>query len=227
MPPRAKIYLHCAVGTGLFLLIDGLSQFAANDVPQFVAVLAVAMLSAMWKFKVPGIPVSFSTTFAFVLIGIANFSLGEALVIGCGSTLLQSLWRPIENRATRKVFFNIAGVTIAATFAYNPAHFELSRGLQSAPGMLALAALVYFAMNTALVAGIVSLIEDEPFSQVWRRLAKYSLPYYVAGGLIATVMIVASRLWDWRLGLLVVPVLYLTYRSYCFYLRRRRAVVMP
>jgi len=135
MPPRARIYLHCVVGTGIFLLADGLSQFAPTDVRRFVAYLALALLSGTWKFKVPGISVTFSTTFAFVLIGIANFSLGEALLMGCGATLVQYLWRPTAKRSVRKVFFNVSGVAIGVTVAYNPAHFEMAQGLDKAPGI--------------------------------------------------------------------------------------------
>jgi len=224
MPPRARIYLHCVVGTGIFLLADGLSQFEPTDVGRFVAYLALALISGTWKFKVPGISATFSTTFAFVLIGIANYSLGEALFMGCAATLVQCLWRPIEKRSVRKVFFNVSGVAIGVTVAYNPAHFEMAQALHKAPGMLPLAAFLYFVTNTALVAGMVALLEEEAFRPVWRRLASYALVYYLAGGVVASVIIVANRLWGWQSGLFILPLLYLTYCGYCAYLRSRGAL---
>ncbi len=218
MPPRATIYLHCVVGTGIFLLANGLSQFVAKDLPQFFAYFALALLSATWKFKVPGIPVSFSATFAFVLIGIANFSLAEALAMGCTATLVQCLWKARQKRSARKLCFNVAGVAIGISVAY-PAHYELTQGLQKAPEMLLLAALLYFVVNTALVSGMVALMENGDFRVVWRRLAGYSLVYYVVGGLIATLTIAANRVWGWQSGLLIVPMLYLTYYAYRAYLQ--------
>jgi hypothetical protein len=212
VPPRARIYLHCVVGTGLFLLWDGLSQFAATDLQRFLAYWALAMVSATWKFKVPGTQATFSSTFAFVLMGIADYSLGEALVIACFATLAQCLWRTKADRRGRKAAFNVAAVAIGVTVAYNPAHFELSQDFGTAAVMLPLAALVYFAMNTATVAGMIAFLEGECFRSVWFRLARYAAPYYLLGGLVASLTIVADRFWGWRAGLLVLPLLYLAFR---------------
>lgn len=221
MPPRARIYLHCVVGTGIFLLADGLSQFDCRDIRRFIAYLALALVSATWKFRVPGITATFSGGFALVLIGIADFSLGEALVMGCASILVQTLWRSSQKRPLRKASFNVAGVAIGITLAYNPAHFELVDGLRKAPGMLFFAALLYFVANTALVAGMVALIEEEAFRAIWRRLTGYGVAYYLAGTLVATAIIAANRVWGWQTGLFILPVLYLTYCGYRAYLRSR------
>lgn len=225
MPPRARIYLHCVVGTGLFLLLDGLSQFAAADLPQFIAYLSLALFSATWRFQVPGIPVTFSTTFAFVLMGIANFSLGEALLMCCGATLVQCLWRPPRKLTLRKMYFNIAAVAIGTRIAYNPLHVPLADGLHYGAWMLLLAAALYFLINTALISGMIALLGEEAFGPVWRRLAKYSIVFYVVGGSIAGLVIVANRLWGWQIALFILPLLYVTYRLYRWYLRRRGIAV--
>jgi len=214
MPPRARIYFDCVTGTGIFLLVDGLSQFQTKDWRQFVAYLTLALFAATFKFRIPNIPVTFSTTFAFVLIGIANFSLGEALAIGCTATIIQCLWRPQEKATPRRVLFNIAAVCLGIRIAYDPAHFHLVKNLQKAPAVLPLAALVYFVINTGLVAGMVALKEGIDFRGVWRRLAAYVAIYYPIGGLIAAIMIAANRTWGWQAGLFVVPLLYLTYWPY-------------
>jgi hypothetical protein len=226
MSPRANIYLQCILGTGIFLLVSGLTQFDTGDLTQFFAYLCAAMLSATWKFKVPGIPVSYSAVFAFILVGIANFSLGEALALGCSATLVQCLWRTKGKRSTRKVLFSMAVVAIGITVAYNPPHFLLSQGLQYAPRMLSLAALVYFIVNTALVSGMVALVWEEPCAPVWKRIVRHSGFYYLAGGVIATLIVVANRLWGWQSGLVIVPLLYLTYRYYRFYLVKRDGVAV-
>ncbi len=221
MSPRANIYLQCVLGTGIFLLVGGLTEFSTANLPQFFAYLSVAMLSATWKFKVPGLPVSYSAMFAFVLIGIANYSLGETLVIGCLATLVQGLWRTKRRRSPRKVSFSVAVVAIGITIAYNPTHFVLSKGLQYAPRMLLLAALVYFTLNTALEAGIIALVQEELYAPVWRKIVRHSVLYHLSSGLIGALMIVASRFWGWQSGLLMVPLLYLTYRFYGLYLAKR------
>ena len=221
MSPRSRAYFYCVVGIGLFLFSNGLGQFTPADFQQFFAYLALGMLSATWRVKVPGISANISPVFAFVLIGIANYSLGEALVIACGSTLVQCMWKPGEKRDTRKIMFNAATVVIAVTIAYNPSHFALSQGLDHAPRMLPLAALVFFVINTGLVSGMIALVEEEAFRAVWRNLTQYLVWYYVAGGLLATLIIVANRLGGWQAGLFITPFLYLAHQYYREYMRRR------
>lgn len=221
MSPPAKVYLNTVVGTGAYMLVSGLFQFSAADLREFFVYLALAILGATWKVKLPGMRASVSMTFAFILIGIANLSLGEAVVIGGAATVVQCLWRSSERASTRRVVFNVATAIIGVTVAYNPPHFELSQGLQNASTMLPLAALLYFVANTGLISGMIALTEEEPFRAVWRNLTQYSIGYCLAGGLIGTLMIVSTRWWGWGSGVLMAPLLYLTYRTYRYYLRRR------
>ena len=221
MSPRARAYFYCVVGIGLFLFLDGLADFAPTDFQQFFAYFALGMLSATWRVKIPGIPVNVSPVFAFILIGIANYSVGEALIIGCGSTLVQCLWKPLDKRSVRKVVFNIATVVIGVAVAYNPSHFILSKGLDHAPRMLPLAAIIFFIVNTGLVSGMIALTEQEGFRAIWRNLSQHLLWYYVAGGILATMIIVANRLGGWQAGLFITPFLYVIYQYYREYLRRR------
>jgi branched-subunit amino acid ABC-type transport system permease component len=161
-----------------------------------------------------------STSFAFILIGIANFSLGEAVVIGAAATFVQCLWRPRGKRKARQLFFNLGATVIGVTVAYNPFHYELAQGLHKIPAMLPLAALMYFVTNTGLVSGMIALSEDEPFRAVWRNLTQYLIAYYLVGGFIATLIIVVSRVWGWQSGILILPLLYVMYRYYRSYLLR-------
>ena len=221
MSPRARAYFYCVVGVGIFLFSNGLTQFAPADFQQFFAYFALGMLSATWRVKLPGFSVNVSPVFAFILIGIANYSLGEALIIGCGSTLVQCLWRPQEKTSVRKVLFNVSTVAIGVVIAYNPSHIILSRGLNEASRMVPLAAVVFFIVNVGLVAGMLALVEEGPFRAVWRNLTHYLMGYYVAGGVLAALIIVANRMGGWQAGLFITPFLYLAYQYYREYLRRR------
>ena len=220
MVPRETIYLHCIVGIGIYLFFDGLMQFRCADPQEFFAYLALALLGATLKLRLPRMKANVSTSFAFILIGIANFSLGEAVVMGAAATLVQCLWRPRGKRKARQVFFNLGATVIGVTVAYNPSHYELTQGLHKIPQMLPLAAFLYFITNTGLVSGMIALSEDEPFRAVWRNLTHHLVGYYVVGGFIATLIIVASRLWSWQSGILILPLLYLMYRFYRTYLMR-------
>jgi len=221
VPSRSTVYLHCIVGMGIYLFVDALVQFKSADFREFFAYLALALLGATLRVKLPKLRATVSTSFAFILVGIANFSLGEAVVIGCGATLVQCLWRRRTNRPGRQVLFNLSTTVIGVTVAYSPAHFELAKGLGKMPEMIPLAAFLYFLANTGLVSGMIALSENEPFQAVWRNMSRQILGYFVVGGFVATVIIVVSRVWGWESGILVLPLLYFTYRTYRTYMQRR------
>jgi hypothetical protein len=216
------------VGIGIYLFVDGILQFKSADLQEFFAYFALALLGATLKIRLPRMRANVSTSFAFILIGIANFSLGEAVLIGSGATLVQCLWRPRGGkgkRSVRQVFFNLGATVIGVTVAYNPSHVELAQGLHKIPQMLPFAALLYFVGNTGLVSGMIALTEDEPFRAVWRNLTHHLVAYYLVGGFIATLVVVATRLWGWQSGILILPLLYLTYLSYRTFLQRRGQVL--
>jgi hypothetical protein len=75
MSPKAKVYFECIVGVGALLFVDALSEFDSRNLTQFLTYLAVAILSATCKLRVPGIHATFSPVFVFVLVGVANSSL--------------------------------------------------------------------------------------------------------------------------------------------------------
>jgi hypothetical protein len=227
MVPRVTVYLHCIVGIGIYLFFDGLLQFRCADPQAFFAYLALALLGATLKLRLPRIRAHVSTSFAFILIGIANFSLGEAVLLGFCATLVQCLWKPKGKRKASQLLFNLGATVIGVTVAYNPFHYELTQGLHKIPEMLPLAALLYFVTNTGLVSGMIALSEDEPFRAVWRNLTQQLIAYYLVGGFIATLTIVASRLWGWQSGILILPLLYVTYRYYRVYLLRSTSTWEP
>ena len=205
------MYFDCVVGVGALLFVDALSKFEPSNLTQFWTYLAIAILSATCKLRVPGIHASFSPVFAFVLVGIAKYSLGEVMVIGCSATLVQCLWRTRSKPCAREVAFSVAAVAIGILVAYNPAHALLNHELGWATWMLVLPTVLFLLVNSGLVCGMVALVADRPFLEVWRHVTRQLLACYLVGGIIAALAIVCDHLWGWKTGLLVVPLLYLTF----------------
>jgi hypothetical protein len=227
MSPKAKVYFECIVGVGALLFVDALSEFDSRNLAQFLTYLFVAMLTATCKFRVPGLHATFSPVFVFVLVGIANSSLGEVMAIGCTATLAQCLWRTRTKRSAREAAFSVAAVAIAILVAYNPAHSFLCGELGWATWMLLLSIATFLLVNSGLVCGIVALVAERPFLGVWRHLTRQLLVCYIAGGILAALTIVCDRLWGWKTGLLVVPLLYLTFSVYRLRWERRGVTAIP
>jgi signal transduction histidine kinase/ActR/RegA family two-component response regulator len=74
-----------------------------------------------------------------------------------------------------------------------------------------------------VVALIIALTESKRFSQVWRSSFGWVLLHYLVGTALAAVMTLSRRAFGWSSWLLILPMLYLIYRSYQIYLRSIRA----
>ena len=219
MAPKAKLYFDCVVGIGALVFIDALSAFDSPNSARFLCYLALAILSALCKLRVPGIHATVSPAFVFVLLAIANSSLGEVVLIACSATLVQCLCLTRTNPRPTEAVFSVAAIAIAALIAYNPAHSFLMGELGWSTGMLLIAAALFVAVNSGLVGGIVTLVSGRPFLEVWRKLTGELIGSYLIWAIFGALMAVCDRLWGWKSGLLPVPLVI----SSAFFLRPRFA----
>ena len=160
-----------------------------------------------------------SVLFLFLLAGIVELSLPETLIIGATGSLIQSFWHAKVRPRAVQVVFGVANVAFAITAAHFAYHSPLLLGsFFQAPIRLALAASVYFVTNTFPVAAVIALTEGKPLRQVWSHCFFWSFLYYLVGAAIVGMVSFANRMPDWPAGLLILPVMYVIYRSYHRYL---------
>ena len=65
---------------------------------------------------------------------------------------------------------------------------------------------------------IIGLTEEKPISKVWSDSYLWSFPYYMVGAAAAGLVNFLNRHIGWQSSLLVLPPIYLMYRSYRLYL---------
>jgi len=70
---------------------------------------------------------------------------------------------------------------------------------------------------------IIGLTEDKPIRKVWTSSYLWSFPYYMVGAAIAGLVSFLNRHIGWQASLLVLPPIYLMYRSYRLYLGKLEA----
>ncbi len=160
--------------------------------------------------------------FIFILFGIVELSLPEALFMGCSATLIQCLWNYRQRPKWHQVLFNLGSMAITIATAGSGLSFRAAA--PGPPGTRADAwwstATVFFVMNTFPVAGAIALTERKSLRQVWRECYIWSFPYYLLGAVIAGAASAVNRHFGWQTALLAIPVVYLIYRSYYLYLGR-------
>ncbi len=219
MNAKAKSYIACAATAGLTLLAVGLFQAGFPNPTRLSIFLLLALLASTLKVHLPGITGTMSVSFLFILMGIADYTFSETILVGCAGALLQSVWKAKRRPKPVQILFNISTLAISISVSYWGSHFVLGAARTSSlVVLLALAACLFFLTNTGLVATVLSLVEEKPLKNVWRQCYAWSFPYYLVGAAIATVISLVSRSVGWKVSLLVLPVMYLTYVWYRQYL---------
>jgi putative nucleotidyltransferase with HDIG domain len=208
----AVAYIALVITAGAIALGHGLWAWTTADLARYLSFLIIALVGSGMKVSLPSVPGTMSMNFVFVLIGISQFSLGETLLAGCLGALVQSLFQTKVRPKPVQLAFNSASVALSIQAAY------FVHGLPNLQSGL-LTAAIFFLTNTLFVAAVIALTERTNLFAVWRGYF-WSFPNYLVGAAAAWVVGVSDRLIGWEPSLLLLPILYVVYRSHRMYVDR-------
>ena len=217
----ARVLIAGMAMAAFLCFAEALLHWHSSDAVRFVCYLIAALLSSSLKVGLPGVEATLSVNFLFTLLGILELSLPETLLIGAASTLAQFYWRPARRLKLVQLVFNLSQVTVSSAIAYGAYKLIVVRVLH-APGQLALivAAITYFSCNSGAMSAIIKLTEDKPIAKVWTDSYLWSFAYYLVGAAVSGLVHFLNQHIGWQASLLVLPPIYLMYRSYRLYLEK-------
>jgi putative nucleotidyltransferase with HDIG domain len=215
----ARVFIAGTALAGCVCFALALSQWHSSDPVKFACYLLAGLLASSLKVTLPGIDGTLSVNFLFTLLGILELSLPETLLIVLACTLGQAYWKPARQVKTVHLVFNWAQLTVSSALAYGAYTLVATRVLHG-PGPLALlaAAVTHFGCNTSAMATVIGLTEDRSIPKVWTDTYLWSFPYYMVGAAAAGLVHFLNGHIGWQSSLLVLPPIYLMYRSYRLYL---------
>ncbi|OLE58102.1 MAG: hypothetical protein AUG13_00725 [Chloroflexi bacterium 13_1_20CM_2_59_7] len=217
MSAGAKLFISLVVTAGTGVLLYGAIKPTSRNIAQFICYLLIAILASRLKVNLPGITGTMSVNFLFILLGVLELSFAETLILGTAAILVQCFYR--DRPSPIQVTFNLCASAFSIAVAYGVYHFALSEWqVRSHPLLLAAAASTYFVANTGSIASVIALTEHKPLKKIWVECYFWSFPYYLVGAAFAGTVGWFNRIFGWQTSLLVVPVIYLIYRSYRLYL---------
>src|SRR5215470_10062606 len=213
----ARLFIAMIVLAGLGTLIYGGIQQSSKNIAEFICYLGIATLASRLKVNLPGITGTLSVNFLFILIGVLELIFTETLILGAVSMVAQCLY-PDRPRAIQ-LTFNVCAGSISTALAYLVFHNPvMNLAIDSRPVLLGLSATVYFIANAGSIATVISLTERRRLQRILVDCYFWSFPYYLVGAAIAGVIAWLNHTFNWETSLLVLPVIYLIYRSYRLYL---------
>ena len=218
MSLKAKIYIAAIISLGALTLVFGLSKWDVPDPVRFAWYLVLAIPASCLKVRLPGITVgTMSVLFLFLLGAIVELNLAQALVIGVVCVTIQSLWHSKFGASLVQVSFSVA--TAALAIAASDYGYRCAASV-TGPVRVAVAVTIFFVINTLPIAVVIGLTERRSIGNVWKISYLWCYPYYLLGAGLVSVVKFSNHLMEWQEGVLIVPAVYIIYRSYQLYLKQ-------
>jgi diguanylate cyclase (GGDEF)-like protein/putative nucleotidyltransferase with HDIG domain len=219
LPLAARTYVIAVVVAGVACFSGALAFLRLPHPWLFVVLLGLAVVTSAAKIDLPLGRSQSNLSLSHAVNFWALFALGPAATV-CIATV--SAWAQCTLRVNLngrnplyRVVFSIASLTVTVACAAVPVSMVVADGTASSLlRAAAIAAPLYFFVNSSLVAGAIALSTRQPVAAIWHRNFLWSAPSYLAGAALAAFATTASeRGWFGWLALLAIP-LYLVFRSY-------------
>jgi hypothetical protein len=221
LPFAAQLYIMSVLTGGVMLVTLGAIYWESANLVRYFAWLALAMVAATLKIRLPRMTGTITPAFVLLLASIAQMSLPETVFMAAVVSTVQLVWRPARRPSTAQMLFNPACLVLSAALAWFVSRYLLSPWVgHSMTMVLVLSTVVLYGCNTLLVALVVALAENKPIGGIWQLCCFWSLPFYLVGAAAAGIMTAVSQSGDWLDSLLILPMTGLAYVSYRLQIRR-------
>lgn len=213
----AKAFIGLITVSGTAVLAHALVHWQPPQFSEWLALLVISVVASRLRVKLPGLTGTMSVNLPFILVAIGTLSASESMIVGCVSSLTQSL--PASRKRFNKVqaIFNVSNMAlaIAATRAIYGSMSPASAN--SSCLSLVVATAGFFIVNSMPVAIIISLTEHSHPARTWAEMFQLSFPYYVASaGIAGAALSMSGHIAWWHPVVILILVLGIlhSYRRY-------------
>src|SRR3954468_2647137 len=221
IPGRARPFVFFVCAAGALCLLAGVLPWHSSHTLLFFSYLLLTIVASLLKSVLPGSDGTVSVVFVFFLVGICNMTLSETMGLAAVATVVQCFWHARNRLSFIHFAFNLSQLALAITASYWTYILLFSHVFHSkAPLPLLVAAIVFLLFHSIPVATFVALAENISIIEKWDRSYSWTFPYYLIGAAIAGLIQFVNRVAGWEMSFLVLPAVYVIYRSYCMHLGR-------
>jgi hypothetical protein len=221
-PRQANTFIALVSAAGLCSIACGLTQ-AANWHPwEALSLFVIAVSASRMKVKLPRLTGNMSVNLPFVLLAVAELNLAEALLVACASTMAQCWPKGGAKPQPVQMLFNLSSMASAVAVGWRVFHWGANGQPAWLPSalLLPLAVSGFFLLQTIPVSVVIALTEGGMAGKIWMNIARSTFPYYVLSAGMASLAMAARQYPVSPISLVVLLVMYGTYRSFQTYFRR-------
>ncbi len=194
----AQLYLGTVIVTGVVAVVHSIYTLQLHPVSYHWLLLAgLTLLSGSFTIRIPTIPARLSVSETFVFATVLLFGPAAATMIVVLDSLVISLWLKQRSRRPSRVLFNVAAPSVAIWIASH-AFYALadiqplatkSQPILTLVGPLLALAILYFLLNSVLVAGAVAFEKRVSALTVWRQNFLWLSLNYFSGASVAALLL--------------------------------------
>lgn len=221
-----QAYVALVAATGIAVVLHSLYAVTgeAVDVTWFI-LAGLTLLSGSFTVRIPTIPARLSVSETFVFAAAILFGPAAATVIVVLDSLVISFWLRRASRNITRVLFNMAAPAIAIWVASHtffqlagvpPLHVQQQPVLSLVVPILVLA-LLYFLLNSWLIAGAVGFEKGLSPFVVWRDNFLWLSLNYFSGASVAALLLPYLQSDEKaliRVGVILIPPLLISYLTF-------------
>lgn len=219
----AQVFLGAIVSAGF--LVIGHSVYALGATPvtsQWFVLAALTLLSGSKTIKLPGIDASISVSETFVFTSVLLFGTAAGTLTVTLDGLIISLWLWRKRIGFHKLLFNTTAPALSIWLAAELFFFvtgvaPLTQQATSLPTLLPgllLFAVVYFLLNSWLMATAVSFEEPASPLEIWRNNFLWLSLSFFSGASVSILLVSISREINLTALAVIVPLLIISYLTY-------------
>jgi putative nucleotidyltransferase with HDIG domain len=220
-----RTYVGSVIATGAAVVGLSLWQLSHQAPgPEWFILAALTLFTGSFTVRLPSLPAKISVSETFVFTSVLLFGPAAGTITVVLDALVISLWMQPMHRSMVRVAFNATAPAIAIRVAseaflflcgIEPGHINRDDvGALIAPAFAF--ALLYFLINTGLVAGALASERDEsPFAIWYAHFPAVSISYFVGSSIAMLIVAYTDRI-DLTVLSIIVPLLlvsYLTFRT--------------
>jgi diguanylate cyclase (GGDEF)-like protein/putative nucleotidyltransferase with HDIG domain len=225
LPRAGQVYAWVVITLGVLAIGQSLHQlYRAPLEPQWLLLAALTLISGSASVKLPGANVAISISEAFTFTAVLLYGPAAGTLIVTLDGLVIAFWIARRRPEGIRALFNF---TAPALSAWVSAHVffktsgiaplvEQAATLNQILPSLVLFALLYFALNSWLIAFIVGFEKRRNPVEIWRHGFIWLSLNYFCGASVAVLLVGYNRTIDLRFLGIMVPlllVLYFTFKT--------------
>ena len=218
-----KLFVGAIVVAGFAVIGHSVDALRSTPVTsQWFVLAALTLLSGSITIKVPGIDASISVSETFVFTSVLLFGTAAGTIIVTLDGLIISLWLWRKGIGLHKLLFNMAAPALSIWLAAQLFFFvagvqPLTQEATSLPALLPgllVFAVVYFLLNSWLMAAAVSFEESSTPLEIWRHNFLWLSLSFFSGASVSILLVSISQEINLTALAVIVPLLVVSYLTY-------------